>query len=462
LGTRRNSGTCDYICTSHFYLNEGEHSPNFWRIYRKYNPRSFTKKPPNAKITAMNNAKSHQEIGKELDLFTFSDLVGSGLPLFTPKGTILKRVLNKYIDTLLEKEGYEFVSIPHIARKELYEKSGHLEKFAEDMFPTMKTKGREYNLKPANCPHHIQIFARKPFSYRQMPQRYAESTTQYRSEQSGELEGLARVLGLTLDDSHVFARPDQVKDEFRRALNINAQMLADFKLEYWIRLSAWDPANKSKYLGDEKVWEDMQHLMEEILKESGINYKKVEGEAAFYGPKMDLIIKDSLGKEWQLSTIQVDFNLPERFDLAFTNEAGEKVRPVMLHRATFGSYERFLAMIIEHFQGDFPLWLAPVQVAILPVSDKVAEYGQKVYEEIKNASLRVEFNTSDSPIGAKIREATLQKIPLMCIIGEKEQAQSRSDRDYFVAVRSSKGEDLGVQNLSEFLAQAKKDIEKRK
>lgn len=410
----------------------------------------------------MNNSKSHQEIGKEQDLFTFSELVGSGLPLFTPKGTTLKRLLNRYIDELLEKEGYEFVAIPHIARRELYEKSGHLEKFSEDMFPTMKTKGREYNLKPANCPHHIQIFARKPFSYRQMPQRYAESTTQYRSEQSGELEGLARVLGLTLDDSHVFARPDQVKDEFRRALKINAQMLSDFKLEYWIRLSAWDPANKSKYLGNEKVWEDMQNLMEDILKESDIKYKKVEGEAAFYGPKMDLIIKDSLGKEWQLSTIQVDFNLPERFELSYIDERGEKVRPVMLHRATFGSYERFLAMIIEHFQGAFPLWLAPIQVAILPVSDKVTDYSQKVYEELKINGLRVELNSSDSPVGAKIREATLQKIPLMCIIGEKEKAQSRDNRDYFVAVRSSSGEDLGIQSVSAFLEKAKNDIEKRK
>src|SRR3989344_7401188 len=204
------------------------------------------------------NTKSHQELGRELDLYTISDLVGAGLPLFTPKGTVLRRQLQKYIDELLEKEDYQFVWIQAIARKELYEKSGHLEKFSEDMFPTMKAKGREYNLKPANCPHHIQIFARKPFSYRQMPQRYAESTTQYRSEQSGELEGLARVLALTLDDSHIFARPDQIKEEFRRALEVNRQMLFDFKLDHWIRLSVWDPKDKKKYLGDEKTWEEMQ------------------------------------------------------------------------------------------------------------------------------------------------------------------------------------------------------------
>ncbi len=229
-----------------------------------------------------NQIKSHQQISQEQDLYVMSELVGSGLPLLTPKGTVLRRTLQAYIDNLLEKQGYQFVTIPHIARKTLYEKSGHLEKFSEDMFPVMKTKDREYMLKPANCPHHIEIFARKPHSYREMPQRYAESTTQYRSEQSGELEGLARVLALTLDDSHVFATLDQIKDEFRRALNINKQMLEDFKLNYWIRLSAWDPKKKTRYLGDEKVWEEMQNLMEQILKDSKINYKKVEGEAAFY------------------------------------------------------------------------------------------------------------------------------------------------------------------------------------
>lgn len=408
-----------------------------------------------------NNSKSHQDIGREQDLFSFSELVGSGLPLFSPKGATLRRLLNKYIDELLEMEGYEFVWIPHIARKSLYEKSGHLEKFSEDMFPTMKTKGREYNLKPANCPHHIQIFARKPWSYRDLPQRYAESTTQYRSEQSGELEGLARVLGLTLDDSHVFARADQVKDEFRRALRINKQMLSDFGLTYWIRLSCWDAKNKNKYLGDETLWEEMQGLMEEILTEEKIEFKKVDGEAAFYGPKMDLIIKDSLGKEWQLSTIQVDFNLPERFDLSFIDEKGEKVRPVMLHRATFGSYERFLAMIIEHFQGAFPTWLSPVQVTILPVSEKVGEFASKVYEKLKKEKIRVELDMSDKPIGAKIREATLQRIPYQCIIGVKEEAESK-DSSFFVSVRTRTGEDLGMLNLDSLIERLKEDIEKKK
>lgn len=405
----------------------------------------------------MDEAKSHQQIGREQDLFTFSELVGSGLPLFTPKGTILRRLLQKYIESLLEEEGYEFVSIPHIARKELYEKSGHLEKFSQDMFPEMETKGRRYILKPANCPHHIQIYTRKPWSYKELPQRYAESTTQYRSEQSGELEGLARVLGLTLDDSHVFARPDQIKEEFKKALEINKKMLADFKLKYWIRLSAWDPKNREKYLGDENLWEDMQGQMEEILEESQIEYKKIEGEAAFYGPKMDLIITDSLGKEWQLSTIQVDFNLPERFDLSYVEKDGTNKRPIMLHRATFGSYERFLAMIIEHFQGAFPTWLSPIQVEIVLVSDKFLEYGQEVYKKLKNAGLRVEMNKDSETLQAKIRQATLQKIPYMCIIGGKE-----ADSGDLVSVRTREGNDLGTVEINKFIESIKEEIEKRK
>lgn len=399
--------------------------------------------------------KTHQQIGQEQDLFVTSELVGSGLPLFTPKGTVLRRTLQKYIDNLLEKQGYEFVSIPHIARKALYEKSGHLEKFSEDMFPVMKTKDREYMLKPANCPHHIQIFARKPHSYREMPQRYAESTTQYRSEQSGELEGLARVLALTLDDSHVFATPSQIKEEFRKALNINKQMLEDFKLDYWIRLSAWDPKNKSKYLGSEKVWEEMQDLMEEILKESEIKYKKVEGEAAFYGPKMDLITTDAHGKEWQVSTIQVDFNLPERFELSYIDADGKEKRPVMLHRATFGSYERFLAMIIEHFQGSFPAWLAPVQVSLLAIADRHNEFAEKVGHELRGAGIRVEVDTRSERLQAKIRDAALQKVPFMGIIGDKELENGH------VSIRARGGEDLGSVSISSLINKLQENIDKK-
>ena len=403
-----------------------------------------------------NKPKSHQQIGQEQDLFSFSDLVGSGLPLFAPKGATLRRVLQQYIEEMLKKEGYDFVWIPHIAKKDLYEKSGHLEKFSEDMFPPIKSKDREYILKPANCPHHIQIFARKQFSYREMPQRYAESTTQYRSEQSGELEGLSRVLGLTLDDAHVFCRPDQVKEEFRRALEINKQMLKDFNLEYWIRLSAWDPKNHQKYLGDEKIWEEMQDLMAEALTELGIEYKKVEGEAAFYGPKMDLMVTYSLGKPWQLSTIQVDFNLPERFDISYIDESGKKIRPVMLHRATFGSYERFLAMIIEHYQGAFPTWLSPVQVQIVPITDRNLKYGQNVLEQLKSSDIRVELDSRAETMQAKIRDAQTQKIPYMLIIGDREEKEGK------VAVRTRNGKDLGVIALSDFIAQISGEIANRK
>lgn len=403
----------------------------------------------------MSNLKTHQEIGKEQDLYTISDLVGSGLPLFTPKGTILRRTLQKYIDELLESHGYQFVWIPHIARKALYEKSGHLEKFAQDMFPEMKTKDREYILKPANCPHHIQIFARRTFSYKEMPQRYAETTTQYRSEQSGELEGLSRVLALTLDDSHVFARPDQIKEEFKKAIEINKQMLKDFNLNYWIRLSAWDPKDKKKYLGDEKIWEEMQDIMEELLKEMKIDYKRVEGEAAFYGPKMDLIVKDSLGKEWQLSTIQLDFNLPDRFDITYTNEKGEKEKPMMIHRATFGSYERFLSMIIEHFQGSFPLWLSPVQVSIIPISEKHNEYGLKIKGELEKSGIRAHLDDRQETMQAKVRNETLQKVPYLAIIGDKEiEAKT-------VSVRTREGKDLGVMNISKFLELLVDQIDKK-
>jgi len=399
--------------------------------------------------------KSHQQIGQELDLFTFSDLVGSGLPLFTPKGATLRRVLQRYIENILEEKGYEFVSIPHIAREELYKTSGHLDKFSEDMFPTMEAKGRKYILKPANCPHHTQIFARRKHSYRDMPQRYAETTMQFRSEQSGELEGLTRVLGITLDDSHIFARADQMKEEFRIALEVNKVMLDDFGFKYWIRLSAWDPKNKNKYLGDENHWEETQKQMEEILKESGIEYKKVEGEAAFYGPKMDLIIKDSLGKEWQLSTIQVDFNLPERFKLSYTDENDEEKRPIMLHRATFGSFERFLAMIIEHFQGAFPLWISPIQVALLPITDRHIEYAQKIKNELKKNGIRVDVYDKSDTLQSKIRSATLQKIPYLGIIGDKEIEKNS------ISIRALSGEDLGILELSQFLEKLKKEIDKK-
>ncbi len=402
------------------------------------------------------NLKDHKEIGQEQDLFHTSELVGSGLPLFAPKGAILRILVEKYVADLLEKAGYEQVWVPHIARRELYEVSGHLEKYGGDMFPIMKTKGREYALKGMSCPHHIQIFARKPISYREMPQRYAQTTTVYRSEQSGELGGLTRVLSITQDDGHVFCTEEQVKEEFKKAIEINKQMLQDFGFkDYWIRLSLWDPKDKKKYLGDNKVWDQMQNLMIDLLKETGSKFKEAVGEAAFYGPKMDLIAIDSHGRQWQLSTIQLDFNLPERFEISFIGGDGKKYRPYMIHRATLGSVERFLGVYIEHTQGVFPVWIAPVQAIVIPISEKNNEYGKKVIGQLKEAGIRVELDDRSETMQSKIRDAQVQKIPFMLVVGGREEEAKQ------VAVRTREGKNLGVISLNDFLEQLKQTVESK-
>ena len=390
------------------------------------------------------NLRDHREIGQEQDLFITSELVGSGLPLFTPKGAILRLLVEEYIADLLKKAGYDQVWVPHIARKELYEISGHIEKFGEDMFPIMKTKGREYALKAMSCPHHIQIFARKPVSYREMPQRYAQTTTVYRSEQSGELGGLTRVLSITQDDAHVFCREDQVKEEFKRAIEVNKQMLKDFNFtDYWIQLSKRDPKEKQKYLGDDKVWDQMENLMKDILEETDTKFKEAEGEAAFYGPKMDLMAVDSHGREWQLSTIQLDFNLPERFKISYIDTDGKTVRPYMIHRATLGSVERFLGVYIEHTQGVFPTWLSPVQAVVIPISEKHVEYAKKVAEQL--TGVRVEVDDRSETMQSKIRDAQVMKIPFMLIVGDREKEAEQ------IAVRTREGEDLGAMAVPDFL-----------
>jgi len=400
--------------------------------------------------------KDHRQIGQEQDLFVLSDLVGSGLPLFTPKGTILRKLIEDYMFNLLSKYGYEHVWIPHIAKKELYEKSGHLEKFGQDMFPVMKTKGREYVLKAMNCPHHIQIFARKPMSYRDMPQRYAETTTVYRSEQSGELGGLTRVLSITQDDAHVFCTRDQVKMEFKKAIEVNKEMLKDFGFsKYWIRLSMWDPKHKEKYLGDEKDWEDNQSLMKKLLVETKTPFKEVEGEAAFYGPKMDLMVVDSHGREWQLSTIQLDFNLPERFGITYVGEDGKGHQPYIVHRATFGSTERFLGVWLEHIQGIIPLWLAPVQVMIMPITDAQEEFAKKLTEDLRKEGIRAELDNRPERLQAKIRDGSLQKVPYLGIIGGREIESGN------ISVRLRDGKDLGSLKISDFLQKLKEEIDKK-
>lgn len=402
------------------------------------------------------NLKDHREIGQELDFFTTSELAGSGLPLFTPKGAITRKLVEDYMYKLLEDAGYSHVWSPHIGRKELFETSGHLEKFKEDMFPIMKTKGREYVLKAMNCPHHIQIFARKPISYREMPQRYAETSTVYRSEQSGELGGLTRVLSISIDDAHVFCREDQVRDEFEKALEIDKQMLKDFGFnEYWIRLSLRDPKDTKKYLGDDKVWGKMQDLMRELLNETKTPFKEAEGEAAFYGPKMDLMAVDSHGREWQLSTIQLDFNLPERFKISYVGEDGKPHQPYMIHRATLGSVERFLGVWLEHIQGVIPTWLSPVQAVVIPISEKNNDYAKKVGENLRNSNVRVEVDERSEKMQAKIRDAQLQKIPYMLVVGGREEEQGK------VAVRKRDGQDLGAISQEEFLEKIKQEIESK-
>lgn len=404
------------------------------------------------------NLKDHRQIGQEQDLFVSSELVGSGLPLFTPKGGIIRNLIEGYIFNLLKDHGYDHVWTPHIGRKKLYEISGHLEKFTEDMFPAMKTKEREYVLKAMNCPHHIQIFMRKPMSYKEMPQRYAETSTVYRSEQSGELGGLTRVLSITQDDGHVFCTKEQIKEEFKKALDIDKQMLKDFGFKkYWIRLSLWDSKNKIKYLGDDKTWKDSQDLMRNLLKETNTPFKEARGEAAFYGPKMDLMAIDSHEREWQLSTIQLDFNLPERFNMSYVGEDGKNHTPYIIHRATFGSIERFTGVWLEHIQGVIPTWLSPVQVALLPIADRHAEAAQKINSELIKIGIRSEVNAKQETLQSKIREATLQKVPFMGIIGDKEMAQ----KEHTLSVRTREGKDLGQLNLSHFLVKVKEEIDKK-
>lgn len=401
-----------------------------------------------------NTLKDHREIGQEQDLFTTSELVGPGLPLFTPKGGILRHLIEEYMHNLLEKYGYEHVWIPHIARKKLYEISGHLEKFKEDMFPVMEVKEREYILKAMNCPHHIQIYARKPMSYRELPQRYAETSTVYRSEQSGELGGLTRVLSISIDDAHVFCTKAQVKEEFKKAMEINKEMLRDFGFEeYWVRLSLRNPQDKEKYLGDDRVWNEMEDLMRDMLSESGTPFKEARGEAAFYGPKMDLMAIDSHGREWQLSTIQLDFNLPERFQLTYIGEDGKEHRPYMLHRATLGSVERFLGVWLEHIQGVIPVWLAPIQALVIPIADRNNTYAQNILGGFKENGLRTGINDRSETLQAKIRDAQNQKIPYMLVVGDKEEKEKT------VAVRLRTGEDLGGMKPEEAMARIKAVIE---
>lgn len=398
----------------------------------------------------------HKVLGRELDLFVFSDLVGSGLPLFTPKGRVVRDELEQFVLALQEPHGYERVWIPHITKKELYEVSGHWDKFKDELFRIKSREGDEFALKPMNCPHHTQIYASRPRSYRELPLRFAEVTTVYRDEQSGELQGLARVRAITQDDAHVFCRVSQVEEEVLKIWQIVDEFYRPFGMPLAIRFSRHDPKKMEQYLGTPEIWRQAESQLKSILDKKKVKYLDAPGEAAMYGPKIDFIATDSLGREWQLATIQLDFNMPERFDLTCVNEKGEEERIVMIHRAVLGAIERFMAILIEHYAGAFPLWLAPVQVAVLPISEKQKAYADSVISELKKAGIRVEAYDSNETIGKRIRTAETQKIPYILVVGDKEKVAKS------VAIRKRGKGDVGAETLKAFVTTLKKEIELKK
>ena len=393
--------------------------------------------------------RDHRKLGKEMDLFTFSDLVGAGLPLWTPKGTIVRHLLDEYMWQLRSKHDYQRVTIPHITKKDLYEKSGHWEKFGDELFRIKTREGKEYALKPMNCPHHTQIFDRHPHSYRDMPQRYAETTMVYRDEQSGELGGLTRVLSITQDDSHVFCRQTQVKEEFFRIWDIVDTFYTTFGFaEMRVRLSFHDPSDMEKYLGTPEIWQSAENALREIAAERKANFFEATGEAAMYGPKLDFMAKDSLGREHQVATIQLDMNLPERFDLTCINEKGEKERVVMIHCAIMGSIERFTAVMTEHLGGNFPLWLAPEQVKIIPVNEAHIPYAEEVYAQLKAAGLRVTLDSDNESMGKKIRAAKTDRLPYFIVLGDQEV----TDQTVTLEKRDGTKQVIGLTELVPLLA----------
>lgn len=399
--------------------------------------------------------RDHRKLGKELELFAFSEKVGMGLPLWLPKGAALREKLVRFLQKAQEEAGYEQVITPHIGHKNLYVTSGHYEKYGADSFQPIKTpqEGEEFFLKPMNCPHHCEIYKTKPRSYKDLPVRYAEFGTVYRYEQSGELHGLTRVRGFTQDDAHLFCRPDQVKEEFKKVIDI---VLYVFKAlgfdDYTAQISLRDSENKSKYIGSDENWLLAEAAIIEAAHEKGLPTVTVFGEAAFYGPKLDFMVKDALGRKWQLGTIQVDYNLPERFELEYTGSDNQKHRPVMIHRAPFGSLERFVAVLIEHCAGNFPLWLTPEQYSILPISEKYEDYAKKLSETLKKHDIRGLIDFRDEKIGRKIRDAEVKKIPYMLIVGEKEASEGT------VSVRKHGQGDLGSMPLEEFKSLIEKEI----
>ncbi len=431
----------------------------YWRgseknkmLTRIYGLAFQTKAELDAYILQQEEAKKrdHRKLGRELDLFTFSDYVGSGLPLYTPRGALIRRLLNEYIESLQSKEGYEQVWTPQIAKASLFKQSGHYDKYKDDMFRVVSNySDEEFFLKPMNCPQHTQIYASTPKSYRDLPVRYTDFAMLYRDEQPGQLNGLARVRAFSQDDCHIFCREDQVDEEIDNALAMTKKVMATFGFSYKYRLSTRDPENKGKYLGDPDTWDKVEAWAEKIMKRNDIEYIPGPGEAAFYAPKMDLIATDALGREWQLSTVQIDYVMPERFDLSYTDKDGKAKHPVMIHRAIIGSPERFIMILLEHFAGALPTWLSPVQVSVIPVSEGQFEYAQKVTDALKAKGIRVEFDNSTEGLGKKIRAWKVGKGPYAVVVGGKEVESNTITVEH----RSGTKEVLTIEAFTEKLEQ---------
>ena len=401
--------------------------------------------------------RDHRKLGKELELFTFSQKVGQGLPLWLPKGAALRERLENFLKKAQKKAGYEMVVTPHIGQKELYVTSGHYEKYGEDSFQPILTpkEGEEFLLKPMNCPHHCEIYNSSQWSYKDLPKRFAEFGTVYRYEQSGELHGLTRVRGFTQDDAHIFCMPDQLDKEFKDVIDLVLYVFGSLGFEnFTAQVSLRDPENPEKYIGSDENWKKAETAILNAAKDKNLNFVVETGEAAFYGPKLDFMVKDALGRQWQLGTIQVDYNLPERFDLTYKGSDNELHRPVMIHRAPFGSMERFVAILLEHTAGNFPLWLVPDQVIVLSISEKYEKYAKKVLNLLENDEIRALIDNRNETMGKKIREAEMKKIPYMIIVGENEEQEGK------VSVRQHGGEDLGMITVQEFTDILNKEVSK--
>ena len=402
--------------------------------------------------------RDHRKLGKELELFAFSQRVGQGLPLWLPKGAMLRERLENFLKAVQKKHGYLPVITPHIGQKELYVTSGHYAKYGKDSFQPIHTpqEGEEFLLKPMNCPHHCEIYKTKPRSYKDMPLRLAEFGTVYRYEQSGELHGLTRVRGFTQDDAHIFCRPDQIKEEFIKVIDIVLYIFKtlDFK-DYTAQISLRDPDNREKYIGSDENWNKAEAAIIEASAEKGLKTVVEYGEAAFYGPKLDFMVRDAIGRKWQLGTIQVDYNLPERFELEYVGADDKRHRPVMIHRAPFGSMERFVAVLIEHTGGKFPLWLSPEQAVILPVSEKYNDYAKKVVDILNNADIRASIDDRNETIGKKIRENELKRVPFLLIVGEKEADNGT------ISVRKQGDGDKGAMSVDDFRQMIESEIKQQ-